>query len=111
MMIFKILRADEWAALQRDGETPGAPVDVRDGFVHFSTAAQLPETARRHFADENGLHLLAVDETAVADALKWEPSRGGDLFPHLFAPLRLSDIAWSRPLPLGAGGHEFGDLG
>ena len=105
MLIFKILRADEWAALERTGETAGAPVDIADGFVHFSTAEQLAETARRHFAGEDGLVVLALEADALGPALKWEPSRGGQLFPHLYGPLRLADIAWQAPLPLGPDGH------
>lgn len=80
MLIYKIFRADEWAALQRDGETAGAPVDLADGFVHFSTAEQAAETAAKHFAGQEGLVLLACDGDAMGDALKWEVSRGGALF-------------------------------
>ncbi|WP_020042986.1 DUF952 domain-containing protein [Salipiger mucosus] len=109
MMIYKILRADEWAALQAEGETPGAPIDVADGFVHFSTAQQVRETASKHFADEEGLFVLAFDTDVLGDALAWEESRGGALFPHLYAPLRLADVRWSKPLPLGLGGHVFPD--
>lgn len=107
MMIYKIFRADEWASLQTNGTTSGAPVDLADGFVHFSTAAQVRETAARHFAEEDGLVLLACDADAMGAALKWEPSRGGDLFPHLYRELRLDDVAWQRPLPLGRDGHVF----
>lgn len=109
MMIYKIFRAGEWSALQTDGETLGAPVDLADGFVHFSTAEQVRETAARHFAGETGLVLLAVKTDGLGDALKWEPSRGGALFPHLFRPLRLDDVAWSEPLPLVDGLHKFPD--
>ena len=109
MLIYKILRADEWAMLQARGETAGAPVDIADGYVHFSTAAQLRETAARHFAGEEGLMLLAFDPDAMSGDLRWEPSRGGALFPHLYAPLRLSEMAWAKPLPLGPGGHVFPD--
>lgn len=108
MLIYKIFRADEWATLEREGETAGAPVDLADGFVHFSTAPQLRETAAKHFAGEEGLVLLAV-ETEGLDALKWEPSRGGALFPHLYRPLRLAEVLWSRPLPLRGDTHVFPD--
>ena len=104
MLIFKIFRDAEWAGLLRDGETPGAPVDVADGFVHFSTADQIAETAARHFAGEVGLWVLAVEADGL-DALKWEPSRGGALFPHLYRPLRLSDLRWARRMPLTDGVH------
>jgi uncharacterized protein (DUF952 family) len=111
MLIFKIFRPEEFAALERDGETRGAPVDLADGFIHFSTAAQAPETAARHFAGEDDLVLAAVDVMSVADGLKWEESRGGDLFPHLYRPLRAPEIAWVAPLELGADGtHAFPDL-
>ncbi|MEM0950036.1 MAG: DUF952 domain-containing protein [Pseudomonadota bacterium] len=104
MLIFKIFREAELAKLLRDGETDGAPVDLTDGFLHFSTADQVAETAARHFAGEIGLWVLAVDADGL-DALKWEPSRGGALFPHLYRSLRLADIRWVRRLPLRPDGH------
>lgn len=107
MLIYKIFRENEWAALQAQGETLGAPVDLDDGFVHFSTAATVAETAERHFAGEVGLVLLACDADPMGDDLKWEASRGGALFPHLYRPLRLQDIAWNRPLPFVGGSHQF----
>lgn len=108
--VYKVLRADEWATLQAQGETAGAPVDLADGYVHLSTAAQLPETLGKHFAGEDGLQLLACDAAALGPALRWEPSRKGALFPHLYRPLRLTDLTWHRPLPLGPDGHLTGDL-
>lgn len=81
------------------GQTKGAPVDLADGYIHFSTAAQVAETAKRHFAGENDLYLAAVDAEHLGDALRWEPSRGGDLFPHLYRPLALRDVVWVRPMP------------
>lgn len=107
MLIYKILRADEWAALRAQGETAGAPIDVADGYVHFSTAEQARGTAAKHFAGEEGLVLLALEAEALGEALKWEVSRGDALFPHLYAPLRLEDVRWHKPLPLGADGHVF----
>ncbi|MGR3374314.1 DUF952 domain-containing protein [Pseudooceanicola nanhaiensis] len=107
MLIYKIFRAPEWALLQSDGETDGAPVDVADGYVHFSTAAQAAETAAKHFAGEDDLWLLALDADTLAPDLKWEPSRGGALFPHLYRRLRRSDVLWARPLPLENGAHVF----
>ncbi len=107
MLIYKIFRAEEWAALRAQGETPGAPVDLADGFVHFSTAAQVVETAARHFAGIDGLILLACDAEAMGAALKWEPSRGGALFPHLYRALRRDEAIWARPLPLVDGAHVF----
>jgi len=105
MLIYKIFRPAEWAELRAKGQTAGAPVDVADGFVHFSTAAQLAETCARHFVGERGLILLALEAETLGDALKWEPSRGGALFPHLYRPLALSDVLWHADLPLGPQGH------
>lgn len=109
MLIYKILRSGEWAALQAEAETTGAPVDVADGFIHFSTLEQVRETAAKHFAGVDELYILALEADELGDALRWEPSRGGALFPHLYGPLRLADVRWSRPLPLGLGGHMFPD--
>jgi len=107
MLIYKILRSDEWDAFQTTGETHGAPVDLHDGFIHFSTAAQAAETAAKHFAQADGLMLLACASGSFGDALKWEPSRGGALFPHLFASLKISDVIWAKPLPCVDGQHQF----
>lgn len=107
MLIYKILTSEQWTELQDRQETPGAPVDIADGFVHFSTAAQVRETAAKHFSGQSGLWLLAFEADALGGALKWEPSRGGQLFPHLYAPMRLADVLWSKPLPLGADGFAF----
>lgn len=109
MLAYKIFRSSEFEAFQRDGRSSGAPVDIADGYIHLSTAAQLPGTLAKHFEGESGLHLLAV-ETEGLDALKWEPSRGGDLFPHLYRELRAADVLWSRGIALGAEGHQTGDL-
>lgn len=106
MLIYKILRAEEWDALRQTGQTQGAPIDVADGYIHFSTAEQAPETAEKYFADTDGLMLLAYEADAL-EALKWEPSRGGALFPHLFAPLRLDQMRWHAPLPVVDGQHRF----
>lgn len=108
MQIYKILRASEWADLQSQAETLGAPVDHADGFIHFSTAPQAAETAQKHFRGESGLMLLIYDATTLGPALRWEPSRGGALFPHLYGPLRLADCVAAHPLPLGPDGtHIF----
>jgi len=107
MLIFKIFTAGEWAALARDGATDGAPVDLADGFIHFSTAGQAPETAGKHFAGREGLMLAAVDADALGAALKWEPSRGGALFPHLYRALHRAEVVWAKPLPLTPQGHAF----
>lgn len=110
MLIFKIFRRAEWNAFRDAGETAGAPVDLADGFIHFSTAAQVAETAAKHFATESDLVLVAVDAAALGDALRWEPSRGGALFPHLYRVLRIADVVWDKSLPLGATGHIFPEL-
>ena len=97
--IYKICDESSWRAALGAGEYRGSPVDERDGFVHFSTAEQLAETAAKHFAKQTELVLIAVDGGALGTDLKWEPSRGGDLFPHLYSPLPISAVLWSRPLP------------
>lgn len=107
MLIYKIFRASEWADLDLAGETRGAPVDLADGYIHFSTAVQAPETAAKHFSGEDGLVLAAIDAGALGDDLRWEPSRGGQLFPHLYRALKRSEVVWSRKLPLAGGHHEF----
>ena len=105
MLIYKIFRRSEWDQLVSAGETTGAPIDVADGYIHFSTSAQVAETAAKHFADEDGLWLLALDADRLGDDLHWEPSRGGQLFPHLYRMLRLNDVTWARPYPLSDSGH------
>lgn len=107
MHIYKIFHRSEWDVLRTAGETAGAPVDLADGFIHFSAAPQLAETAAKYFADISDLVLVACDIDRLGDALKWEPSRGGALFPHLYRNLRLSDVVWDKSLPLGATGHIF----
>ena len=107
MLIFKIFRRTEWDAFRAAGKTAGAPVDLADGYIHFSTAQQVAETAERHFGTESDLVLVAVDADRMAADLKWEPSRGGQLFPHLYRMLRLTDVVWDKSLPLGATGHIF----
>ncbi len=107
MAIYKIFRAPEWEALQAAGRTAGAPIDLQDGFVHLSTAAQVEETAVRHFAGLADLVLVAVDEARLVPELAWEPSRGGELFPHLYRELRMEDVLWAVPLPLDGERHAF----
>lgn len=107
MLIFKIFRRPEWQAFVAAGQTDGAPVDLADGFIHLSTAAQVAGTAARHFTEESDLVLVAVRDDALVPELRWEPSRGGALFPHLYRPLRISDVVWDKSLPLGAAGHIF----
>ena len=109
MLIYKIFRPSEWASLQATGHSAGAPIDLADGYIHFSTAAQLEMTLAKHFRDEGNLVLLAC-ETEAMNGLRWEPARGGDLFPHLYRELRLSDVIWTRDIARGADGHDPGDI-
>jgi len=97
--IYKICEQALWRKAETDRRFCGTPADARDGFIHFSTAAQLAGTAARHFAGASDLILVAVAANALGAQLKWESSRGGDLFPHLYAPLPLSAVRWARPLP------------
>jgi uncharacterized protein (DUF952 family) len=97
--IYKICERAQWQAAEAAGQFAGSPVDERDGFIHFSTAAQLAETALKHFANASDLILVAVDADILGVRLKWERSRGGDLFPHLYAALPLHAVRWARPLP------------
>ena len=111
MVVFKIVAADEWREAEAAGVFAGAAVDRADGFIHFSTAEQAPETAAKWFAGRDDLILAAVDAEALGADLRWEPSRGGALFPHLYAALPMSAVVWSRPLTLGPDGrHAFGKL-
>ncbi len=107
MMIYKIFRASEWTDLQAAGQTFGAPVDLADGYIHFSTAKQVAETAAKHFAGVTGLMLAAVDPAALDVDLTWEISRGGARFPHLYAPLPLSAVVWCKPMPWENGRHTL----
>ena len=110
-LIYHMCRETEWRAAERTGSYPGSSQDFADGFIHFSTAEQAPETAAKWFAGRGDLTLAAIDADALGDDLRWEPSRGGALFPHLYAGLPMSAVVWSRPLPLGSdGGHVFGSL-
>ena len=137
-LIFKICPENLWRAAEDAGAFAGSPIDRADGFIHFSTAAQAAETAARHFsgqvdrsdgfihfstaaqaAETAALHfsgradlvLVAVEAEALGDALRYEPSRGGALFPHLYGPLPLSAVRWVKPLRLGPdGGHRFPEL-
>lgn len=106
--IYKIVSQAAWRAAEAAGVFDGAPVDLADGFIHFSTAAQVEETAAKHFAGQSDLLLVAVDAASLGAGLKWEPSRGGALFPHLYAPLDPRAAVSVRPLPLaGDGRHDF----
>ena len=106
-VIFKIAPDILWSQARDAGVFTGATIDITDGFIHLSAADQVRETAARYFGGQSGLVLVAIDGDKLGDKLKWEPSRGGALFPHLYAPLALETVLWVKPLPLGAGGHEF----
>ncbi len=107
MLILKIFRRAEWDAFRAAGETAGAPVDLADGYIHFSTPTQVAGTAAKYFATESDLVLVAFDADALGSGLKWEPARGGVLFPHLYRRLLISEVVWDKSLPLGATGHIF----
>lgn len=110
-LLYKIVPQALWQKAEAEGVFAGAPVDLADGYIHFSTAAQVRETAAKHFAGQDDLLLAAIDGDRLGEALKWEPSRGGALFPHLYAALDLAAVVWVRPLPLGADGrHIFPEL-
>lgn len=104
MTAYKVLTSEQMAALERDGSFAGAPVDLTDGYVHLSTAGQLTETVDRHFAGQQDLYVAAVDLGSFGESLKWEESRGGQLFPHLYGPLLLETVIAYSPLTRDADG-------
>ena len=111
MRIYKILSDEAWAAAKRVGRFEGAGIDLADGYIHFSTAAQAPETARLHFVGQANLVLLRIDVDALGEALRWEPSRGGQLFPHLYGALDCALVEAATPIPLDPGGTpQLGEL-
>src|ERR1051326_2232552 len=91
-LAYKVLTAEQMSVLEHERVFKGAPVDLQDGYIHLSTAEQLGETIGKHFAGQTGLWLIAVDLDAVSEAIKWEPSRGGALFPHLYGDLSLDTV-------------------
>lgn len=105
--VYKVFRPGEWAALEADGVTRGSADDRASGFVHFSTAAQLPGTLARHFAGEAGLILVAAETARFGADLGWERSRGGALFPHLYRPLARDELGAPQPIALGADGRHI----
>jgi uncharacterized protein (DUF952 family) len=110
-LIYKILPASSWQDAQARGAFTGAPVDIADGYIHFSTAQQVKETAAKHFAGQSDLVLLAIDTSQLASTeLKWEVSRGGALFPHLYGMLDVSAVRWAKPLPWDGAQHKFPEL-
>ncbi|MCT8269075.1 DUF952 domain-containing protein [Afifella sp. JA880] len=105
-LIYKIAPKPLWREAEAAGVFHGAPVDRTDGFIHFSSAEQVGETAAKHFAGQSDLLIVAVDAERLGPSLTWEPSRGGSLFPHLYAPLPLSSVLWVKDLPLGEDGRH-----
>jgi uncharacterized protein (DUF952 family) len=105
--VYKIISADLWQAAEANGVFTGAGIDVNDGFIHLSTGAQARRTAQLYFAGQDNLVLVAADAAGLGDTLKYEPSRDGDLFPHLYGPLPLTAVLSVQPLPLGRDGHHI----
>lgn len=110
-LVYKIAPRALWEAAEMTGVFAGASIDFEDGYIHLSSGAQVRETARLYFAGQRDLLLIGVDAAALGEALKWEASRGGDLFPHLYAPLEFTAVDFVMPLPLGPdGSHQFPEL-
>jgi uncharacterized protein (DUF952 family) len=110
-LIYKIVPASSWQDAQAAGVFRGAAIDITDGYIHFSTVEQVQETAAKHFSGQRDLVLLAIDSAALAAAdLKWEPSRGGALFPHLYGALNVKAVRWAKPLPWNGAQHDFPEL-
>ncbi|QND51870.1 DUF952 domain-containing protein [Phyllobacterium sp. 628] len=110
-LIYKIAPRSLWQTAEATGIFDGAPIDHADGYIHFSTATQAVETAAKHFAGQDDLLLIAVETDKLGEALKYEVSRGGDLFPHLYASLPVGAVLWVKSLPLGADGkHQFPEM-
>ena len=106
--VYKIVAVDLWQAAEASGAFTGAGIDLNDGFIHLSTAGQARRTAQLYFKGHGNLVLVAADGASLGDALKYEPSRDGDLFPHLYGPLPLAAVLSVRPLPVGSdGNHVF----
>jgi uncharacterized protein (DUF952 family) len=107
--IYKIATVAQWRAAEAAGVFEGAPVDLADGFIHFSTAAQVADTLAKHFAGQRELLLIAVSADRLGDELRWEVARGGQLFPHLYAPLRVAAVSRVSEIPVGADGRHVLD--
>lgn len=110
-VIYHLARQRDWEAAEPSGAYRGADEDRRDGFLHFSTAAQVAVSAAKHRRGETDLILVAADAARLGDTLRWERSRGGEMFPHLYGDLPIDAVLWARPLPVGADGvHRFPSL-
>ena len=109
--IYKICPASAWRVAERQGVYRGSADDIRDGFIHFSAASQVAGTARKHFAGQTGLFLVTVDADALGDALRWEPSRNDELFPHLYGELDLGAVLGVLNMPARSDGlHDIPEL-
>lgn len=110
-VVYKILTAEQWLKREDQKTFSGAPIDLKDGYIHLSSAEQVVETAAKHFAGQSNLYLIAIKVSALGDALRWEHSRGGALFPHLYGQLDESAVLWSAPLSFSqSSGFRFPDL-
>lgn len=110
-IVYKIVPKELWQAARQAGVFRGAAIDLADGYIHFSTGPQAVATARLHFSGVAGLLLVAVDAARLGSALRYEPSRGGDLFPHLYGDVPMEAVLWEKPLPVGDdGAHVFPEL-
>lgn len=101
---YKVLTGEEWTGFVAAGRFEGAPIDLADSYIHLSTAEQLTETVDKHFAGQSGLWVAAIDLPLLGDAVKWEPSRGGALFPHVYAVLPMDAVLAAAPLERGEDG-------
>jgi uncharacterized protein (DUF952 family) len=106
-LIFKIVDGDDWAKAQKQGQFTGAAIDIADGYIHLSAMEQVKETATKYFAGHEGLVLVAYDTNQFGHELKWEESRGGALFPHVYAALDPAKAVWVKPLPWTGVAHDF----
>ncbi len=106
--IYKVVDKDLWQSAKSTGQFSGAPIDIQDGYIHFSSAKQVVETVTKHFAGVDNLVLLSIDESELGNNLKWEASRNNDLFPHLYGVLNTSHVHLEEDLPIGPDGtHQF----
>ncbi|MEL6947484.1 MAG: DUF952 domain-containing protein [Pseudomonadota bacterium] len=104
MQVYKIMARTDWDMAQKSGFYAGAPIDIEDGFIHFSTAEQAQETAEKHFFGQTDLMLVAVDASHYGADMKWEASRGGALFPHLYGAFDMASVTWARAMITGDDG-------
>ena len=106
MMVYKIADAEAWRNAENSGQFDGSPDDRRDGYIHFSTTEQLAATLLKHYTGRSRLILAAIDSAKLGEALRWEPARGGELFPHLYGPLPLRAVLWFRPITIDSQGRH-----